>query len=112
NRNRSLAIARTETITAANQGKYMSAISSKYVMLKKWLPAKNDGRNRPSHLAMYDNDWIEIDSLFYVANADGVLEQGRFPCDVTLSASNCVNCRCIIIFKIKTDENGRPIRKI
>ena len=112
NKNRSLAIARTETITAANQGRYMSAISSRYVMLKKWLPAPNDGRNRASHLDFLDRPWVEMEQLFYVANADGVLEQARFPCDVTLSASNVISCRCIVIFQIKTDENGRPIRKI
>lgn len=110
NRNRSLAIARTETITAGNQGKWLAAITSPYVMLKKWLPT-SDSRTRPSHLDFIDRPWVEMEQLFFVANADGVLEQARFPCDSTLSASNSINCRCIVIFKIKTDDNGRPIRK-
>lgn len=110
NRNRSLAIARTETITAGNQGKWLAAISSPYVMLKKWLP-KVDARTRPSHADFIDRPWVEMEQLFFVANDFGVLEEARFPCDSTLSASNTINCRCIVIFKIKTDENGRPIRK-
>lgn len=110
NRNRSLAIARTETITAGNQGKWLAAISSPYVMLKKWLP-KVDARTRLSHADFIDRPWVEMEQLFFVANGDGVLEEARFPCDATLSASNVINCRCIVIFKIKTDDNGRPIRK-
>lgn len=110
NRNRSLAIARTETITAGNQGKWLAAISSPYVMLKKWLP-KVDARTRLSHADFIDRPWVEMQQLFFVANGDGVLEEARFPCDATLTASNVINCRCIVIFKIKTDENGRPIRK-
>lgn len=110
NRNRSLAIARTETITAANQGRYMAALSSRYVMLKKWLP-KVDNRTRLSHADFIDRPWVEMEQLFYVANADGILEPARFPCDVTLSASNVISCRCIVIFKAKEDSNGKPIRK-
>lgn len=111
NKNRSLAIARTETITAANQGRYMAALSSKYVMLKKWLP-KVDSRTRLSHADFIDRPWVDMEQLFYVANADGVLEQAMYPCAYTLTASNVINCRCLVIFQIKTDENGRPIRKI
>jgi len=110
NRNRSLAIARTETITAGNQGKYIAALSSPYVKLKKWLPVE-DSRTRLSHLDMEDRPFVEMEQRFYLANADGVLEEARYPGDHTLSASNVVNCRCIIVFKNKLDENGKPIRK-
>jgi hypothetical protein len=110
NRNRSLAIARTETITAANQGRYMAALSSPYVMSKKWLP-KVDSRTRLSHADFIDRPWVEMEQLFYVANSDGILEPARYPCDVTLDASNTINCRCIVIFKVKEDSNGKPIRK-
>src|SRR5699024_10791378 len=51
NRNRSLAIARTETVTAANQGRFMAALSSPYVQEKKWLPTSDD-RTRQSHREM------------------------------------------------------------
>src|SRR5690606_81874 len=53
NRNRSLAIARTETITAGNQGKYLAAVSSPYIKVKKWLPVE-DSRTRLSHIDMED----------------------------------------------------------
>lgn len=111
NRNRSLAIARTETVTAGNQGKYLAAVSSPYIKVKKWVPVDQPERTRASHLDMLDRPFVELDQPFYVANADGFLEQAQYPCDSSLSASNTVNCRCVIVLKNKTDENGRPIRK-
>ncbi|WP_372938720.1 phage minor head protein [Seonamhaeicola sp.] len=111
NKNRSLAIARTETITSANQGKYMAALSSPFVKLKKWLPTL-DSRTRLSHADFYDRPFVDMEQPFYVANAQGFLEEARYPCDASLTASNVVNCRCIVIFKNKLDENGRPIRKV
>lgn len=110
NRNRSLAIARTETVTAGNQGKYLAAVSSPYVKMKKWIPVE-DSRTRLSHLDMEDRPFVELDQPFYVANADGFLEQAQYPGDSSLSASNVIQCRCVIVLKNKTDENGRPIRK-
>lgn len=109
-KNRSLAIARTETITSANQGKYMAALSSPFVKQKRWLPAE-DERTRLSHLDFADRPFVDMNQMFFVANNDGVLEQARFPCDSTLSASNVVNCRCIVVFRNKLDTNGNPIRK-
>lgn len=110
NRNRSLAIARTETVTAGNQGKYLAAVSSPYVKMKKWIPVE-DSRTRLSHLDMEDRPFVELDQPFYVANAEGFLEQAQYPGDSSLSASNTIMCRCVIVLKNKTDENGRPIRK-
>lgn len=110
NRNRSLAIARTETVTAGNQGKYLAAVSSPYIKMKKWVPVE-DSRTRLSHLDMEDRPFVELNQPFYVANADGFLEQAQYPGDSSLSASNVIKCRCVIVFKNKTDENGRPIRR-
>lgn len=110
NRNRSLAIARTETVTAANQGRFMAALSSPYVQEKKWLPTSDD-RTRQSHREMIDTPYIEMDQSFHIANADGVLEPALYPCAPTLTASNSVNCRCALVFRNKRDENGRLIRK-
>lgn len=111
NRNRSLAIARTETVTAGNQGKYLAAVSSPYVKEKFWLPVDEPSRTRPSHLDMLDRPYVELDQPFYVANSDGFLEQAQYPCDSSLSASNTVNCRCMLLLRNKTNEEGRPIRK-
>lgn len=110
NRNRSLAIARTETVTAANQGKFMAALSSPYVQEKKWLPT-NDARTRISHLGMLDTPYIDLDLSFHIANASGDLEPALYPCASTMSASNVVNCRCSLVFRNKRNSNGRLIRK-
>lgn len=110
NRNRSLAIARTETITAMNQGKYLAAHSSPYVMEKIWSPAL-DARTRPSHRAMKDVPWKPLDEWFWLANDKGMLEQAQYPGDASLTASNVVNCRCSLVTRAKKDSNGRLIRK-
>lgn len=111
NKNRSLTIARTETVTSANQGKYMSALSSPYVKLKKWLPFM-DKRTRPTHLDFLSRPFVEMEQLFFLQNLQtGTLESARYPCDSTLSAGNSVNCRCIVVFENKKDANGRLIRK-
>lgn len=111
NKNRALTIARTETVTSANQGKYMAALSSPYVKLKKWLPFM-DKRTRPTHLDFLNRPFVEMEQLFNLQNMQtGVLESARYPCDSSLSAGNSVNCRCIIVFENKKDENGKLIRK-
>ena len=110
NRNRALAIARTETVTAANQGKYMAALSSPYVTEKKWIPTL-DARTRISHLQMQQVPWIPLTQNFNLVNAKGVLEEAQYPCAGTLSASNTVNCRCVIVTRAAKDENGKLIRK-
>lgn len=111
NRNRSLNIARTETITSANQGKYLAASSSPYVKQKKWLPTL-DARTRETHRAMSDVPYVDLTQDFFLQNMQtGSLESAQYPCDIRLSAGNTCNCRCIIIFKNKLDENGRPIKK-
>lgn len=111
NRNRSLAIARTETITSANQGKYLAAMSSPYVKQKKWLPTI-DKRTRATHRAMSDVPYVDLTQEFYLQDMKtGALEPAQYPCDSRLSAGNTVSCRCIIIFKNKLDANGRPIKK-
>lgn len=110
NKNRALTIARTETVTSANQGRYLAALSSPYVKTKSWL-AFADKRTRPSHLDMLNRTFVDMEQLFYLANSKGVLEGARYPCDSTLSAENSINCRCCIVFENKKDENGKLIRK-
>lgn len=111
NKNRSLTIARTETVTSANQGRYMAALSSPYVKKKNWLPF-SDKRTRPTHLAMLDVPFVDMDQLFFLQNLKtGALESARYPCDSSLSAGNSINCRCLIVFVNKKDANGKLIRK-
>lgn len=111
NRNRSLTIARTETVTSANQGRYISALSSPYVKKKAWLPFA-DKRTRPTHLAMLDVPFVDMDQFFWLQNLKtGALESAQYPCDSSLSAGNSINCRCLVVFENKKDANGRLIRK-
>ena len=111
NKNRALTIARTETVTSANQGRYLAALSSPYVKLKNWL-AFADKRTRPTHLDMLNRPFIEMDQLFFLQNMKtGALESARYPCDSSLSAGNSIQCRCIVVFENKKDSNGRLIRK-
>lgn len=110
NRNRSLAIARTETVTAANQGKYLAAYTSPYEKEKRWLPTV-DSRTRASHRAMLDTPWIPLEDDFWLANAKGMLEPAQYPCANTMSASNIVNCRCSLSTRTKFDANGPVLKK-
>lgn len=110
NRNRSLAISRTETTRAANQGRYMAAQSSDLVQEKAWLPVI-DSRTRLPHRQMDPERYIPLDQAFHIANNRGWLESGQYPCDDSFSASNVVNCRCVLTFKAKRDENGNLIFK-
>ena len=111
NQNRALLVARTETVTASNQGKFMTANSSNLVMEKRWIPTNQPGRTRESHLAMLNSPFIDLDQPFFIANSKGGVEVARYPGDETLSAENTCNCRCSIGFRVKRDENGNPLRK-
>lgn len=114
---RSRAIARTETVVSANQGKYMSAKSSNLVMQKKWLPTidartRDGGPGREAnHRIMFDKDWQPLEEDFRVPNALGVEEMALYPGDPRLSAGNVINCRCSLVVQPVRDSNGSLIRK-
>lgn len=110
NKNRAMNIARTETVTAMNLGKFMARQNSPYKEEKRWIPA-NDDRTRESHLALSDVGWIDLGSDFHMVNNSGILEPALFPGDDRLSAENTCNCRCTLSFRPKKDNNGRLIRK-
>lgn len=111
NRTRSIRIARTESVTAANKAQLLAHEASPYEYEKAWLSVKQPDRTRPSHLAMDQNFFIPLWDYFNVANSDGALDQMMAPGDTNASASNVVNCRCVLLFRAKRDENGRLIRK-
>jgi len=114
NKNRALVIARTETVTASNQGKFMSALSANLVYEKRWIPTNQPGRTRRSHLAMLNTPFIDLDEPFLVPSPKlgGGVEVARYPGDESLSAGNSVNCRCSIGFRVKRDKEGNPLRRI
>lgn len=107
---RAIRIARTESVTAANKAALLSHEASPYEYEKAWLPVV-DKRTRPSHKAMDSTLFINLWDYFNVANADGELEELMCPGDTNASASNVINCRCVLLFRAKRDENGRLIRK-
>lgn len=115
--NRARAIARTETVVSANQGKYISALSSNLQMKKKWLPVL-DARTRDggpgreaNHRIMANKDWIPLKEDFRVPDEYGVEELASYPGDQRLSAGNVINCRCSIVFEPMRDSSGSLIRK-
>lgn len=110
NRTRSMAIARTETVTAANQGRFLSAQTSEMEMEKIWIPTLDD-RTRDSHRAMYGKPYIGLDQDFEVGTKKGGDEPALYPCDTRLSAENAINCRCGIGFRPKRDPRGFIITK-
>lgn len=116
NRNRSVMIARTEVITSLNQGKFMAAESSPFVMEKKWMPVFQPGRTRESHILFFNSDFIDLKEHFTVGIFDGMVKIGdeiaMYPGDLSLSARNVINCRCSLITRSKRDSNNRLIRKI
>lgn len=113
NVHRARAIARTETVTAMNQGTYMAANSSRFQMEKSW-DATLDGRTRSAHRdADIHGRWIPFDQPFYLQNPQtGTLESAMHPGDNSLSAGNLINCRCSMLTRHRRDANGRLIPKM
>lgn len=105
NRVRAMAISRTEVSTAMNQGKYLAIQSSSLVYDKGWS-AHADSRTRPDHLAMLDSDIIPLNADFIVGG-----EPMSYPGDPRGSAANVINCRCSLVFRVRRDANGLPIRR-
>jgi hypothetical protein len=105
NRVRAMAISRTEVSTAMNQGKYLAVQSSNLVYDKGWS-AHTDSRTRPDHLAMLDSDMIPLNADFIVGG-----EPMAYPGDPRGSAANVINCRCSLVFRVRRDANGLPMRR-
>lgn len=105
NKVRSKAIARTEVVTAMNQGKYLAVRSSNLVYDKGWS-ATIDSRTRPDHLAMLDADFVPLESDFIVGGFPMA-----YPGDPKGPAKEVVNCRCSLVFRVRRNADGRPVRK-
>jgi hypothetical protein len=93
--NRSVVIARTETIRASNLGSQEGAIASGLPLKKSWL-ATADDRTRPDHDNMGMTDAIPLDQPYRTEGPDFPGEKLMFPGDVSLGASpgNTIQCRC------------------
>lgn len=90
---RAATIARTEVLTASNEGSLRGAKATGLPMTKTWL-TRLDGRERDSHRAMNGTE-IPIDQPFMFDNA-----QMQKPGDIGAPADEVVNCRCVLAYKV------------
>lgn len=102
-------IARTEALRAVNAGNHQlwqQAVSDGKVaadqVVRKWSYT-HDGRTRPAHVAIpsMNPDGVGLNEAF-----DTPLGPLMFPGDPDGDPSNTINCRCAVIFRIKT--TGAP----
>ena len=106
-----LRIARTETTTATNLATVLVAENSEYQLQKTWISAQDNRTRRPpkspyDHLDM-NGVTVDAERPFFVGG-----EELEYPGAPNGAAGNIINCRCKVVFTIKEDENGLPIRKI
>lgn len=105
-----LRIARTETTTATNLATLLAAHDSEYELEKTWISAQDNRTRRPpkSPFDHLDMNGVKVDALqpFFVGG-----EELEYPGDPNGTAGNIINCRCKIVFTIKEDADGLPIRK-
>lgn len=105
-----LRIARTETTTATNYATVVAAQNSDFVLEKTWISVQDNRTRRPpksvyDHLDM-NGVKVDINQPFFTSG-----EEIMYPGDPTAKAGNVINCRCKVVFTVKEDENGLPIRK-
>jgi len=108
NRMRAVRITRTETVRAANLGKWSAAKNFQFLTDKVWVSA-GDNRVRPqpnfspgaaNHIAM-NGQRIGLNETF----TNGC----KFPGDPEASPDETIQCRCTLIFRQVKDSEGRPI---
>ena len=96
-------IARTEVVSASNEGSLAGANSTGLDMIKEWISYIDD-KTRESHRAMNTT----------TAEMDGVFSNGlQYPGDPEGSGEEVINCRCTIGYQIKDSnfEIGRTINE-
>lgn len=95
-RGRSLRIARTELTDVMNDGSNATLREEGYRM-KEWSTVI-DGQERETH-AEADGQVVGVNELFTVGG-----QAARYPGDDSLSASEKINCRCLIVGAGTPDE--------
>lgn len=103
---RSMTIARTETIRAANSGAVASTQAALDAMpdmtvVKTWV-ATNDAKTRPDHKAMDGKSVLGMSTPFMMP--DGSMVQ--FPHDPNAPADQTINCRCTVTFRLVPRANA------
>ena len=106
-----LRIARTETTTATNLATTLAAQNSPYQLEKTWISSQDNRTRRPpkSPFDHLDMNGVKVDEFrpFFVSG-----QELYYPGDPNGTAGNIINCRCKLVFTIKEDEDGLPLRKI
>lgn len=100
-RHQAIRIVRTEVVRATNVGAMKAAEASPFEVVKQWVAA-HDARVRHSH-RLLDGQIREMEEDFKPN-----LSQ---PGDPRADGSETIQCRCVLAFIPKRDENGRLIRK-
>jgi uncharacterized protein with gpF-like domain len=110
-KSQALRIARTETTTATNLATVLASQNSEYQLQKTWISSQDNRTRRPpkSMFDHYDMNGVTVDAErpFFVGG-----EELDFPGAPNGASGNIINCRCKVVFTIKEDEDGLPIRKI
>lgn len=106
-----LRIARTETTTATNYATVLASQSSEWQLEKTWISVQDNRTRRPphSHYDHLDMNGVKVDAMqpFFTSG-----EYIDYPADPKGKAGNTINCRCKVVFTIKEDADGLPLRKI
>jgi hypothetical protein len=110
-KSQALRIARTETTTATNYGTVLASEQSEFELEKTWISVQDSRTRRPPN-SVYDHlDMngvkVDADKPFFTSG-----EEIMYPGDPLAKAGNVINCRCKVVFTIKEDADGLPIRKI
>jgi uncharacterized protein with gpF-like domain len=105
-----LRIARTETTTATNYATVLAAENSDFELEKTWISVQDKRTRRPPN-SIYDHlDMngvkVDLDKPFFTSG-----EEIMYPGDPKAKAGNVINCRCKVVFTVKEDEYGLPIKK-
>jgi len=108
---RARAIARTETVGAANKAAVVVANDSGLVLNKTWQ-AVHDKRTRHDHV-LADGKTIAMDEYFKIGGYDMLQPGDRGGKDgkPKVAARELVNCRCVVGFEGVKDGNGRLVRR-
>lgn len=89
-RTRARRIARTEIVSASNEGSMMGARSTSLNLKKLWIDTP-DSRTRESHIIAGRQEPVGIDEPFLVGGYEA-----DYPGDMGLPAEEVVNCRCAV----------------
>lgn len=104
---RALTVARTEIISAANNGSYLQMLDAGFdeAVTKVWL-ATEDTRTRLSHRHA-DNQGVDLTGEFNVDIYSGDVKTGtepmEFPGDPSATPGNIINCRCSLAFDFEEE---------